>query len=124
VRSDTLPTCDEVADALSGAADGALSLDPPARRHVEHCLRCQAEAAQYRRMLRTLRSLRADLAEPAPGLLDDLLGALDESARRRRARLTGRRAAYVGGLAAATAAGVSGVIVLASRGRRRLPLAG
>ena len=124
MRSDAVLTCDDVAEALSGASDGAVSLDPPARRHVEHCLRCQAEAAQYRRMLRTLRSMRADLAEPAPGLLDDLLGALDDSGRWGRSRLTSRRAAYVGGLAAATAAGVGGVIVLASRTRRRLPLAG
>jgi len=133
VRSDTWATrvalssavtCDDVAEALSAAPDGALSLDPSARRHVEQCLHCQAEAVQYRRLLRTLRAMRADLAQPAPGLLDELLGALDESARRGRARLTGRRAAYVGGLAAATAAGVGGVIVLASRTRRRLPLAG
>jgi len=124
VRSEALLSCDDVADALSAAPDGAVSLDPPARRHVEHCLRCQAEAAQYRRLQRTLRALRGDLSEPAPGLLDDLLAALDASARRGRGRLTGRRAAYVGGLAAATAAGVGGALVLASRTRRRLPLAG
>ena len=38
--------------------------------------------------------------------------------------LTGRRAAYVGGIAAATAAGAAGAIVLATRARqRRLRLA-
>ena len=124
MRSEVRLTCDDVADALSAAPDGAVSLDPAARRHVEHCLRCQAEVAQYRRLLRTLRAMRTDLDEPAPGLLDDLLAALDASARRGRGRLTGRRAAYVGGLAAATAAGVGGALVLASRTRRRLPLAG
>ena len=43
-----------------------------------------------------------------------------------RATLTGRRAAYLGGIAAATAAaGAGAAIVLVSRGRRgRLPLAG
>jgi len=126
VRSEVVevePTCVEVAEQLSAATDGALSLPAPARRHVEHCLRCQAEAAQYRRLLRLLRSMRAETVTPAPGLLDGLLDALDGPVAR-RGGLTGRRAAYVGGLAAATAAGVGGVIVLASRTRRRLPLAG
>jgi 3-methyladenine DNA glycosylase/8-oxoguanine DNA glycosylase len=123
VRSEAELTCAEVAEQLSAAPDGTLSLDPAARRHVEHCLRCQAEAAQYRRLLRMLRSMRAEPARPAPGLLGDLLDALDGSSAR-RSGLTGRRAAYVGGLAAATAAGVGGAIVLANRTRRRLPLAG
>ncbi len=123
MRSEVQLTCADVAEQLSGASDGTLSLDPSARRHVEHCLRCQAEAAQYRRLMRMLRSMRAEPARPAPGLLDELLGALDGTSPR-RSGLTGRRAAYVGGLAAATAAGVGGVIVLASRTRRRLPLAG
>jgi hypothetical protein len=38
--------------------------------------------------------------------------------------LSGRRVAYVGGIAAATAAGVGGAIVIATRTRRRLPMAG
>jgi hypothetical protein len=43
-----------------------------------------------------------------------------------RATLTGRRVAYLGGIAAAaTAAGAGAAIVLVNRGRRgRLPLAG
>ncbi len=125
MRSDQLVTCEQVADELSGAADGAVSLSAPARAHVAHCLRCQAEAVQYRKLLRALRGLRDQLAEPAPGLLAELLDALEPGDRGAvRSRLSGRRAAYVGGLAAATAAGVGGVIVLASRTRRRLPLAG
>jgi uncharacterized membrane protein YccC len=125
VRSDQLVTCEQVADELSGAADGTVSLSASARRHVETCLRCQAEAAQYRKLLRALRGLRGQLVEPAPGLLAELLDSLESGDRRAvRSRLTGRRAAYVGGLAAATAAGVGGALVLASRTRRRLPLAG
>jgi len=39
--------------------------------------------------------------------------------------LSGRRAAYLGGVAVATAAaGAAGAIVLVSRGRRRIKLAG
>jgi hypothetical protein len=37
--------------------------------------------------------------------------------------LDGRKVAYLGGLAAATAAGVGGAIVIASRSKRRLRLA-
>ena len=44
-----------------------------ARRHVERCLRCQAELVQYRKLLRALRALRTEVLEPAPGLLADIL---------------------------------------------------
>ena len=39
------------------------------QRHVESCLRCQAELARYRRMLRALQLLRTQFLEPTPGLL-------------------------------------------------------
>ena len=92
---------------------------------MEHCLRCQAEVVQYRRVLRALRAMRTDVLAPAPGLLPEVLAALEEAGERRalRSLLNGRRVAYVGGIAAATAAGVGGALVLASRSRRRLPLA-
>jgi hypothetical protein len=56
---------------------------------------------------------------PVPsGLLEELLEDLDSaSERRERHRTTGRRAASLVGLAAATAAGVGGVLVLATRRR-------
>jgi hypothetical protein len=118
--------CDQVADRLSDAADGALLLDAPAREHVEQCLRCQAELVQYRKLLRALRALRTEVLEPAPGLLPEVLAGLEEAGERRALKnlLRGRRVAYVGGIAAATAAGAAGAIVLASRARRRMPLAG
>jgi anti-sigma factor RsiW len=134
VRSETLLTCEDVAERLSDAPDGALSLDPGARRHVEGCLRCQAEAIQHRKLRRALRGLRDELSAPRPGLLVELLSAVDTDAERRGGRLSlpaplgpvgRRRVAYVGGLAAAaTAAGVGGAVVLVTRTRRRLPLAG
>ena len=53
--------------------------------------------------------MRTESLEPAPGLLTDVLAGLDEAGdRRARQRTAGRRAAYLGGLAAATAAGVGG----------------
>lgn len=113
--------CDSVVDDLSALADGSATLAPEARYHVEHCLRCQAEVVQYRKLLRALRSLRTDVLEPSPGVLTDVLAALEAAGERGavRSAVSGRRLAYLGGLAAATAAGAAG-IVLANRGRRTL----
>ena len=119
-------TCASVAEALPGIVDGLAVADFELRRHVETCLRCQAELAQYRKLLKALHALRTEVLEPAPGMLPDILASLGAAGERRAMRhlLTGRRAAYVGGIAAATAAGAAGAIVLATRHRhRRLRLA-
>jgi hypothetical protein len=119
--------CDELSIDLAGVADGSSRLDRAERRHVERCLRCQAELAQYRKLLRIMQAMRRDLVTPAPGMLGDVLAAIEAAGERQAIRsvLTGRRAAYLGGIAAATAAGAAGAIVLASRSRKaRLPLAG
>ncbi len=118
--------CDEVTEALPGVADGSVTLGPAARRHVERCLRCQAEVAQYKKLLRALRTMRTEVLEPAPGMLAEILATISDAGERQAVRqlLAGRRVAYVGGIAAATAAaGAAGAIVLASlskRGRVRL----
>ena len=120
--------CDAVADLLPGVVDGSAKLDRADRRHVEHCLRCQAELAQYRKLLRAMQSLRATTAPMPAGLVRDVITQLEAAGERRamRAALSGRRVAYIGGIAAAaTAAGAGAAIVLVTRGRRgRLPLAG
>ena len=54
--------CHEVAAVLPGVVDGSARLDRGHRRHVEQCLRCQAELAQYRKLLRTMRTLQASTA--------------------------------------------------------------
>jgi hypothetical protein len=114
-------TCESVAAALPGIVDGLVVADLDLRRHVDVCLRCQAELAQYRKLLKALHQLRTEVLEPAPGVLTDILVTLEAAGERRAMRflLTGRRAAYVGGIAAATAAGAAGAIVLASRARHR-----
>lgn len=120
--------CDDIIDDLAGSADGATPLARAERRHVEHCLRCQAELAQYRKLLRAMQSLRTERVPVPDSLLSDVLVHLEEMGERSavRAALSGRRVAYLGGIAAATAAaGAGAVIVLTSRGRKiRLPLAG
>ncbi len=120
--------CEELSAALPGIVDGDDVADPEAVRHVETCIRCQAELAGYRRLLRLLHQLRYQVPEPPEGLVGDILAVVEEAAERGAIRsiLSGRRLAYVGGLAAAAgAAGVAGaVVVMANRGRsRRMGLA-
>ena len=129
-RTVSLPAeaCTRLADALPGVVDGTATLERNEQRHVDGCLRCQAELAQYRRLLRAMQSLQS-ASGPAPaGLVADVLAHLDEAGDRSaiRAALAGRKGAYLGGIAAAaTAAGAGAAIVLVSRGRKaRFPLAG
>lgn len=112
--------CEDVREALAGAADGSLQLSRAGRRHVETCLRCQADLVQYRKLLRGLRHLRVEVLEPSPGMLADIFAALEHAGERHaiRGALHGRRAAYLGGIAAATAAGAAGAIVYAARSRK------
>jgi hypothetical protein len=120
-------TCEDVAELLPGIVDGGEQADRRIQRHVETCLRCQAELVQYRKLLRVLHHLRTDILEPTPGVLASILATLEEAGEQgaMRSLLGGRRAAYLGGVAVATAAaGAAGAIVLVSRGRRRMKLAG
>ena len=101
---------------------------PDVQQHVETCLRCQAELARYRRLLRALQLLRTRYLEPAPGLLAQTLASLEEAGEQRAVRsiVTGRRLAYAGAIGgAAVAAGAAATVVLVARSRRRgMQLAG
>ncbi len=113
--------CDQVADLLPQIVEGTVPADRRIVHHVDACLRCQAELAQYRRLLRAVHQLRTQVLEPAPGLLTEILAGLEEAGERGalRSLLTGRRVAYLSGLAvAAGAAGAAGALVLANRSRR------
>lgn len=114
-----LAFCETASLQLAGAADGEGHLDPDVDRHVEACLRCQAELVQYRKLLRALTTLRGQRLFVDDGLLDDVLEALRPDAevhRIHRIGQRGRRAAYLAGAAAAaTAAGAAGALVIASR---------
>lgn len=118
--------CEEVIDQLSDIAEGSRVASAVVSDHVAACLRCQAEVVQYRKLLKALHSLRTEVLEPAPGTLTGLLASLEAAGERGAIRsvLTGRRAAYVGGIAVATAAaGAAGAIVLASRRGKKMRLA-
>ncbi len=114
--------CDEAADFLAQAADGSPVTDRAARRHMERCLRCQAELVQYRKLLKALHTMRTEVLEPAPGLLPEILASLEAAGERHaiRSMLSGRRVAYLGGIAAATGAAAAGAaFVIATRSRQR-----
>ncbi len=119
--------CETASIQLAGAADGDLRLDPEVDRHVEECLRCQAELVQYRKLLRALTTLRGQRLIVDDGLLDDILEVIRPNApvhRIHRIGQRGRRAAYLAGAAAAaTAAGAAGALVIAARLQDRARLA-
>ncbi len=120
--------CDDVARILPEAVDGGVAVELSMQRHIEACLRCQAELARYRKMLRGLQQLRTRYLEPAPGLLAQTLAAIEEAGERRvvRSILAGRRLAYAGALGgAAVAAGAAATAVIVHRSRRRtVPVTG
>ena len=127
MRSDRSgPDCETVSFQLAGAADGDITLDAEATRHVEACLRCQAELVQYRKLLRALTAMRTQHLLVDDGLLDDILATVRPVAdvqRLHQGGNRGRRAAYLAGAATAAAAGAAGAIVIASRLANRPRLA-
>lgn len=108
--------CESLSLELAGVVDGAHELPLESGRHLESCLRCQAELVQYRKLLRALTELRGELIVPDEALLDDILDAVRPLATVHRLHRRNRRVAYIGGIAAAAAtAGAAGAIVIASR---------
>ncbi len=115
-----VPDCDRLAELLPAAVDAAEPVELEVARHVETCLRCQAELARYRKMLRGLHYLRTRYLEPAPGVLVETLAAIEAEGERRALRsvLSGRRLAYASALGGALAAGAAATAVLIARSRR------
>ncbi len=110
--------CDALTEMLAEAAEGQPVSGRAARAHVEHCLRCQADLAQHRRLHRSLRQL-ADRRVSAPAdWVEEVLAALDEANTGSSAGRALRRAAVLGGMAAVTAAGAASVLVLRTSRRR------
>jgi hypothetical protein len=121
--------CEEVALLIPSTLDDDAPTALPVQRHVESCLRCQAELARYRKMLRGLQLLRTQFLEPAPGLVGQTLAALGEVSEQHaiRSLLNKRRVAYagaIGGALAAAGAAAAGVAVHRSRRRAAAALTG
>ena len=98
--------CDDVAKLLPAAVEHGAAVELSVQRHIESCLRCQAELARYRTMLRGLQLLRTRYLEPSPGLLAQTLAAIEEAGERQAVHsiLSGRRLAYVGAIGGAAVA--------------------
>jgi len=114
--------CEEVALLIPGTLDSEGPVAVPVQRHVESCLRCQAELARYRRMLRGLQLLRTYYLEPAPGLLGQTLAAIGEASEQHaiRSLLNNRTVAYAGAIGGAlAAAGATAAVLAVARSRRR-----
>lgn len=113
--------CASLRAALPEVVDRAAALDRAQIEHLNSCTACSHELLQYRSVLRALHELRTTIVQPAPGLLADILDAVAERGERRAMRsiVSGRRMAYAGGIAMATAAGVTGALLLAGRSRGR-----
>lgn len=117
-------SCDDVGTLLAASADDASLLSPQAATHVSSCLRCQAEQAQYRRILRTMKSLRDHTVVAQPELLDDVLDLVRPPAEVVKFRRPSgdRRRVAIGGIAAAATGAAAGALAIATRiaGSRRL----
>ena len=111
--------CEAVADALPRLLEGPGRADRQVVRHVQACLRCQAELARYRRMQRLLGQLRAQHPPLPAGALGAALAAIEERAAQEavRATLRGRRIAVAG--AGALVAGATVAVAALLVGRRR-----
>ncbi len=112
---------EDVAELLPGVADGSITPDERTQAFIGSDLRCQADLARYRRLLRHLRLLRDRGLEPAPGLLVETLSALEDEPERRPDRgIVAGRAKQVAIAGAIGGAAVAATAVIFARSRRRL----
>lgn len=114
--------CVDFRNALPEILDDDRPADVIVVRHVETCLKCQAEMAKYRRLLRALRALRTRYLEPSPDVLSQTLAGIGEASERRVVRhlLTGKRIAYASAIGGAAAvAGGAAAVAIVARSRRR-----
>jgi anti-sigma factor RsiW len=116
-------TCAEVVAELPRILDDGLPAEVPLVSHVETCLRCQAELARYRRMVRLLHQLAATEVEPPPGVVADILSVVGSAAQRSMVRsvLNGRSLAYAGAVVAAGGAAAGLVAIARAHARHVVP---
>ncbi|MCH7787991.1 MAG: hypothetical protein IH940_00950 [Acidobacteria bacterium] len=102
------PRCRQVAPLLAASLDDPSTLDSVALNHVEHCLRCQAERAQLRRVRSAMSAMRdqpsVSIGSPS---WSELINSVDMALAQPH-----RRTRRVGVCVAAAAAGaVAGAVV-------------
>lgn len=111
--------CEDVADVMPILVDEPEDVDPAVLAFVETDLAAQAELARYRKLVRSLRSLRSIHAEPPAGLLAETLAVIESTApgsrRVRRHRVTRKRVAFVGALGGVAAGAAATAVVVARR---------
>jgi hypothetical protein len=108
VSSSGLRRCRRIAPLLAASLDDPTALDSVALNHVEHCLRCQAERAQLRRVRSTMSTMRDYSQSVGSPSFSELVDSVDVALSRPH-----RRTRHVGVCVAAAAAGaVAGAVVL------------
>jgi hypothetical protein len=109
-----------VAEALPRLLEEPGRGERQVRRHVQTCLRCQAELARYRRMQRMLGQLRSERPPLPPGAVRSALAAIEERAALEavRAAHRARRLAAAGAGALVAGATVAAVVVGRTRSAR------
>ncbi|HET6964674.1 MAG TPA: hypothetical protein VFH58_07855 [Acidimicrobiales bacterium] len=110
--------CRDAVDAVAVLAAGEPGVDRRGAAHVASCLRCQAEVVAYRRVLSTMKGMRDDLVSAPDAAVAEAVDALHSASGSEGAPVWAVRAAYVGGITAASAAGM---LVWFSRRRLGLP---
>jgi hypothetical protein len=98
--------CAQVAREIESQLDAGGEPRPELVAHIGQCLRCHAELARHRKLLRLLSQLRDEVVPLPDGLLTGVLTAVGAAAERRavRAALGRHSIAYAGGVGAALAA--------------------
>lgn len=67
-------TCRLVSRRLPSLVDGEMSAR--SQRHIDRCLRCQAEAVRYRTLSRQLAAMRTQLSPAPPALMSGVMDSL------------------------------------------------
>lgn len=110
---------EDVADVMGILVDEPEAVDPAVVAFAESDLASQAELARYRKLLRSLRSLRSVHVEPPAGLLAETLAAIEStppgSRRVLRHRVTPKRMVFVGALGGVAAGAAATAVVVARR---------
>ena len=114
---------EEVAHLLPGLVDGTVIADDDIRAFVESDLRCQAELARYRKLLRGLADLRDRHVSAHPTVLAATLSAVDEPAGRPLFRRIPERKTLAGAALGTAVVTAGAAVVILARSRRHRVLA-